>query len=136
MAVTRRGVLRIAFVAYWITLFVLTHLPRLPAYPGPRYKDKFAHAAAYALLASLAMAAWPVGRRSAARSAVVWLAVLSSYAAVDELLQPLVGRSCTLGDWLADTAGVALAVAVWLISAGKPSSTGDTSQPQQPQNCR
>ena len=127
--VRRRGVLRIIFVAYWITLFGLTHLPKLPAYPGPRYKDKFAHAAAYALLVRLAVAAWPLGPGSAARSAANWFAVLSSYAAVDELLQPLVGRSCTLGDWLADTAGVALAIAVWLIRTGKPSSTVDPARP-------
>lgn len=127
-AVTRRGVLRIVFVAYWITLFGATHLPKLPAYPGPRYKDKVAHAAAYALLTALALGAWPVGRRSAARSAAVWFVALSSYAAVDELLQTLVGRSCTLGDWLADMAGVALVVAVWLIRAGKPPSAMDAAQ--------
>ncbi len=128
-AVTRRGVLRIVFVAYWITLFGVTHMPKLPAYPGPRYKDKFAHAAAYALLGGLAVAAWRVGRGSAARSAAVWFAALASYAAVDELLQPLVGRSCTLGDWLADTVGVALAIAVWLIRASKPQSAIDKVQP-------
>ena len=113
-ASTRRRVLRIIFVAYWITLFGLTHLPKLPAYPGPRYKDKLAHAAAYALLTGLALGAWQAAGRSAARSAVVWFAVLSGYAAIDELLQTLVGRSCTLGDWLADTTGVALVAAIWL----------------------
>jgi VanZ family protein len=127
--VTRRGALRAVFVAYWITLFGVTHLPKLPHYPGPRYKDKIAHAAAYALLAGLAVGAWRVGQGSAARSAAVWFVVLAVYAAVDELLQPLVGRSCTLGDWLADTAGVAVAVAVWLIRTGKPASTIDTAQP-------
>jgi len=135
-AVTRRGAWRIIFVAYWIALFGATHLPKLPAYPGPRYKDKFAHAAAYALLTALAVGAWRVGRGSAARSAVVWFAVLSSYAAVDELLQTLVGRSCTFGDWLADTAGITLAVTVWLITAGKPPSAMDVAQSQRPQNRR
>jgi len=125
--VTRRGALRVVFVAYWITLFGLTHLPKLPAYPGPRYKDKIAHTAAYAVLAGLAVVAWRIGRGSAARSAAVWFAVLSSYAAVDELLQPLVGRSCTVGDWLADTVGVALAVAVWLIGTGARRSATDLS---------
>ncbi|HUW84836.1 MAG TPA: VanZ family protein [Phycisphaerae bacterium] len=127
-AVTRRRVLRIIFVAYWVTLFGLTHLSKLPACPGPHYKDKFAHVAGYALLTGLALAAWHAGGRSAARSALVWFAVLSSYAAVDELLQTLVGRSCTLGDWLADMTGVALAVAISLIRAGKPPSATDVAQ--------
>ena len=112
----------------------VTHLPKLPAYPGPPYKDKFAHAAAYALLAGLAVSAWR--GRSTAWSAVVWFAVLSSYAAADELLQSLVGRSCTLGDWLADMAGVALAVTVWLISVGTRRSAIDTDRSQHAQNRR
>jgi len=115
---TRRRVLRIIFVAYWITLFGLTHLPKLPAYPGPRYKDKLTHVAAYALLTSLALGARLIGGRSAVRSAIMWFAILSSYAAVDELLQPVVGRSCTLGDWLADATGIAVAVAIWLTRTG------------------
>lgn len=127
--VTRRGALRVVFVAYWIALFGVTHLPKLPHYPGPRYNDKIVHAAAYALLAGLAVGAWRIGRGSAARSAVIWFVVLAVYAAVDELLQPLVGRSCTLGDWLADTVGVAVAVAVWLIRAGKPPPTIDIARP-------
>ena len=38
----------------------------------------------------------------------MWLAILAAYAAADELLQPLTGRSCELGDWIADVVGIVL----------------------------
>jgi len=46
-----------------------------------------------------------------------WAIIFTSgYGIVDELHQILVpGRSCSLGDWLADTAGALLAVTLFLV---------------------
>lgn len=44
----------------------------------------------------------------ASRRWLGWLAFLIIYAIVDELSQPLVGRSCEMGDWLADVCGAIL----------------------------
>jgi VanZ family protein len=38
-----------------------------------------------------------------------------TYGAIDELLQIPVGRVCSLGDWLADAAGVATVVALAVV---------------------
>lgn len=46
----------------------------------------------------------------------VTLVLIMVIGAVNELTQPLVGRSCSLLDWLIDFAGAAAAIALWLIT--------------------
>jgi VanZ family protein len=42
------------------------------------------------------------------RPVVVWFLALIGYGVLDETTQPLAGRSCELGDWLADVSGAVL----------------------------
>jgi VanZ family protein len=71
--------------------------------------DKVAHFAVYGLLATLLV-------RLGHRPRAIWLALLATslYGASDEWHQYFVpGRSCELGDWIADTIGGALAIALY-----------------------
>jgi hypothetical protein len=42
-------------------------------------------------------------------SLLVGLSIIS-FASIDELTQPLVGRTCDVADWLADCAGTAVSI--------------------------
>jgi len=114
---TRRRLIRwpeILLAAYWISLFVATHWPRVPhiAIPG---KDRTLHAAAYAILAALLFlcvrrrTGRPLSIPIAARIALLTVA----YAALDEILQPLTGRTADVLDWLADVCGVLATAGVY-----------------------
>ena len=46
----------------------------------------------------------------------VTLVLIMAIGAVNELTQPLVGRSCSLLDWLTDLAGATVAIALWLVT--------------------
>ncbi len=103
---------RRALPAYWISLFCLTHLPRLELQGVPG-EDKTAHVLAYAVLALLlwqffAARGRPLGDWFVVK---VWGAV-AAYAVFDEWTQQFVGRSPELGDWLADMAGATAVLAV------------------------
>ena len=78
---------------------------------GPRIpdSDKVVHFAVYGLLATL------VCRQGRGWRAAGWtLLAVSAYGATDEWHQSFVpGRSTDLFDWIADTAGAALAVAAY-----------------------
>lgn len=102
------------WIAYWAALATIMHLPRVP---GPqvsfRMADKLVHFLAYFLLAMFG--GWVSLRRRGQltfRWAGTWFAIYAGYAALDELLQPLSNRHCELADWLADMAGVALAILI------------------------
>jgi VanZ family protein len=71
--------------------------------------DKFGHFAVYGLLGTL------VCRLGSDRRSAVWsLLVVSAYGASDEWHQSFVpGRSTELSDWIADTAGAALAIGLY-----------------------
>ena len=112
-------------IAYWVGLFVLTHLP-LPKLPYVPVRDKTGHFVAYALLAGALMVSLWLGRRAAPPGVVV-LGVLLAYGAVDEWTQLLVNRSCELADWYADAAGAAagvVAVSILVYLSGYHRSDG------------
>ena len=108
------------WLGYWAALFVATHTPVPAGPPMGRFTDKAIHFVLYLILALLA-GGWclSAGRAASARAAptrtlIAWAAVLTLYAAFDEWLQQFVGRSMSVGDFLADLAGVAIA-AVFLL---------------------
>jgi VanZ family protein len=113
---------RVLLAGYWLALAVGTHLPpTLAGMPGD-FTDKLVHAAAFAVLAWLLAMAWQnsAGRLNGRHLQFAWLAVVL-YGAADELTQLLVGRSATMGDWLADAVGAALGLvifSVWQRKAG------------------
>lgn len=99
--------------SYWLFLFVVTHLPRLHLPDMVPQEDKIAHVIAYGLLALLLWKFAESVRRAPLGPRFVWvaLAVLAGYAALDEYLQSFVGRTASVGDWLADMLGAALVLA-------------------------
>jgi VanZ family protein len=94
---------------YWLGLFIITHIPapRLPYVP---VTDKTAHFVSYALLAIALSISLTLSGRS--NVAVIVLALLLLYGAIDEWLQIPVNRSCELADWYADAAGAAAGVVI------------------------
>ncbi len=100
-----------------LCVLVLTHLPLDPTpkawQDGPFHLDKIEHVLAYGLMATLYLRALHHYRRRTLFFVVATLVIL---ALVDELTQPLVGRTASVWDFLADLAGASLALAaafVW-----------------------
>lgn len=105
-----RNLLLALLLGYWILLATLTHMPRLPQ-GGPQLGDKTAHFLAYGALGGLLfLTLWTLRPRLPWLPAMA-LGIALAYGAVDELTQPLSGRICEFGDWLADASGAAIAVA-------------------------
>ena len=91
-----------------VTIFLASSRSHVAA-PSITNFDKVAHFAVYGLLGTL-LVRLGNGRRA------VWLALLATslYGASDEWHQSFVpGRSCEVGDWVADTTGAALAIALY-----------------------
>ena len=107
-----RVILWVVCAAYWVALFTLTHLPRVPAV-GQRVQDKLAHFMAYGVLAGVLYLVLWASRSPQRRAAYFVISVTLLYGAMDEITQPLVGRSCELYDWFADAAGAGAAVGVF-----------------------
>jgi len=92
--------------AYWLFLFVATHLPRLQL-GGPPRSDIVAHLVAFGLLAFLYWRFAETFRRPlSGRFVFQAAAVLLAYSTLDEYLQQFVGRTTAWSDWLANAAGV------------------------------
>ena len=104
--------------AYWLALFIGTHVPRPPELLTIEHGDKYLHTSAYAGLAVLC--GWYLATRG---TLVAWhygatFIVLAVYGAADELLQVPVNRHADVADWLADAGGVMLGLTVfWLMTA-------------------
>jgi VanZ family protein len=96
-----------ALAGYWLAMFVATHVPRQFSALPREGTDKLVHIAAFAVLAWLLATAWEqsVGRLRGAHLVAIGC-LLTVYAAFDEATQPLVGRTASFGDWLADGIGV------------------------------
>ncbi|MCC6491910.1 MAG: VanZ family protein [Pirellulales bacterium] len=93
-------------LAYLILLFVGTHVP-MPPEQVVDMSDKLLHFSGYALLTVVVLAGWElsIGVLEAKHYFAVWLAG-TLYGAIDELTQPMVGRTCDVNDWAADVAGL------------------------------
>jgi VanZ family protein len=95
-------------------ILVLNSLPataaRVPSFSGA---DKLAHAVMYGAAAY----SWRATFVTTARTATWWvLAALAALGAVDEVHQRWVpGRMPDVRDWLADVAGVVLALGAWYL---------------------
>jgi VanZ family protein len=101
--------MRATFWAATCFAFVMAVLPHPPQVPGEP-NDKVEHIIAFATLAALGSLAYP-------RAALVkLLAGLSLFGALIEVVQaiPALQRDSDVKDWLADTAAVAVVLAlVW-----------------------
>lgn len=97
----------VCLVLYWLLIATLTHLPAREI-PHVEVNDKVEHLVAFAVLAFLLNLV--LRSRTPRHCDWLTLAIVITYGAVDELLQPLTGRGCDLADWFADGAGAATGV--------------------------
>ena len=101
-------------VLYAATLFTLSSFSVLPE-PPMDVSDKTEHFTAYSGFALSILWGFSGGRLSAVswRKGLAAIALASLYGVTDELHQYFVpGRNCDVHDWLADTTGAAIAVAL------------------------
>ncbi|MFW6132702.1 MAG: VanZ family protein [Planctomycetota bacterium] len=113
----RHGLL-VGCILAWTTAFVMTHLPS-DKVPRLGAGDVTLHGAGYFGLGGvfwLTLASYGVSR---ARRATLVICILIVYAAVDEYTQsvPVIGRSGSMTDWVADVVGATAAVLVGELTA-------------------
>jgi VanZ family protein len=103
---------RIALPIYWAILAFATHYPTVHIPTNISHRDKGIHFAAFAVLAYLYWRFFEARRSLGPR--FVWTAalVLLVYAAADEYLQQFVGRNTELLDYVANAAGILVALTV------------------------
>ena len=104
---------RRALPAYWLFLFSVTHLPFLRLGGPIESPDKVAHVVAFGLLAFLFWRfAETLQRPLTDRFVYIAAFSLIAYGAFDEYLQQFVGRGTDLDDWLCDTGGIVVVLAL------------------------
>jgi VanZ family protein len=103
----RQKVTIILLVFYWLTFFILAHIPEPDLVSKAGVSDKGLHFLAYLILVFLLWFAVSPDQNVGWRKAVVWwvFIVLTGYGAVDELLQGFTGRNCDVMDIVANIAG-------------------------------
>ena len=106
-----RRALVVVLSAYWIAMYVGTHVPKVPQVLAEQ-GDKLLHMGAYGGLAFL-LIVWFGSRRpvSFRKIGLLWL-LIAAYGIFDETTQPLFGRHAEVADWLADIVGAALGLAL------------------------
>lgn len=98
---------------YWFVLFICTHIPRLNLSEiDVHTSDKVLHFAAFFILTLIYW--WAVyGKKHPSyrhRGTYITLALIASYAALDETTQELIHRTCDIKDWTADMLGTGTAL--------------------------
>ena len=100
-------------IVYWIILFIATSIPA-QSIPSFGVGDKVNHFLAYLILAILLYLTLSFQEKSMfakRNAALLTIAVILPYGALDELHQMLVpGRSAEFLDWVADAVGAACGV--------------------------
>jgi hypothetical protein len=112
-----RRMLRGALCAYWVVLFIATHIPKIPKALDFNISDKGLHSGSYTLLSFLLAACWGNERSLTWRAAAGLLGLVAAYGALDELLQIPVGRHADILDWRADLLGGLTGIGVYALGA-------------------
>ena len=107
-----RTLLTIACAGYWVMSAVATHLPP-DDMPDTDVNDKVLHLSGFFVLAGLFWLTLAAHRVRRPIRMLLVLIVLPLYGALDEITQPLTGRTCDFYDWLADTTATLAALAMW-----------------------
>ena len=97
-----------ATLAFWVMIFVGTHVPGPNIGHLPKHSDKLMHFVAYAGLAFL-LGLWRAAyREMRLRDYLVVFAITAVYGIADELLQliPVLNRTCDPLDFLGDCLGI------------------------------
>lgn len=95
-----------AIVAITLTVAMLWPLEAPP--PVPEGSDKLLHFIAFAALA------FPLARTGRLGLVLVFIGA-SAFGGLIELVQPAFNRSADMGDWVADTVGVAIGIGCGLL---------------------
>ena len=104
----RHRITVILLTLYWLTLFILAHIP-MPQYVRKAgVSDKSLHFFAYIILTFLLwFSIRPDEKVNWRKSTVWWVFILvTGYGAVDEVVQSLVGRTCDAMDIAANITGI------------------------------
>ncbi len=107
-----RAGLLVGLVIYSIVLIFATHLPNINTGIRTPGFDKVLHFIAYGCQGALAMSILCAAGRASLKNILVLIVVLACFGAFDEITQPAFGRKAEFLDWIADCAGVVLAVGV------------------------
>ena len=104
-----RKISLIILLLYWPLIFILTHIPlRRELLQQLQASDKTLHFLVYFILSFLLYFAAESAGKLSLKSRKFWLlfSTLLFYAAADEWLQGIVGRSCDFLDFVANLTGV------------------------------
>jgi len=115
----RQKITIVILVLYWIALAVAAHMKIPQVVYEAQVSDKWLHFLAYLGLAFLLWYSVRPDGKVSWRSRLVWLIFLASaaYGGLDELLQPYVGRTKDLGDFLANVAGTSTGLVMFTFLA-------------------
>lgn len=106
----RRRALTCVCVLSWIGGAIATHVP--PRRPASSGFDLGLHTGGYFILAAVLWLTLRAHGLSRGRR-IGWMALATAvYAALDELTQPIFRRTASVADWIANLAGVAVALIV------------------------
>jgi len=96
-------------------VLVLTHIPQeaMPRVFQKKLLDKIEHIGAYGLVAILFL--FSLRDPVCLKHAAIGLLVLAGVGVLDETTQPLVNRIASVGDYISDLIGIALACMVFLV---------------------
>ncbi len=99
---------RFLLVAYWVTIFILAHIPIPDVVYRAQVSDKSIHMLAYLILTFLLWVSVGTTERVNWGTARVWwiIAAVVCYATADELLQQWAGRNCDVADFSANVGGM------------------------------
>lgn len=104
---------RTLFAVILLLILFLSLLPKpLPVLRELNLSDKIEHFIAYAVLGACAMLSV---RRASPLTLALTVACCSLYGGIIEIIQPAVGRSMELGDFLVDLGGSALGAGVTIL---------------------
>mgnify|MGYP000420007826 CR=1 FL=1 len=120
---------RAVLIVHWVGMFVLTHTPYIerfrPEHWRFKYEDRVAHFLLYAVWAWCWRGLLMASRGRVTRTDLAWIvAGGAAYGILDELTQPLVGRTAELADWLCDLAGLATATLLGGTAGAGPRRAG------------
>lgn len=110
----RRKITVVLLLFYWPVLSVLAHIPIPQLVRRAGVSDKSLHFLAYLVLVFLLWFAVSSDKKVNWRRGAAWLILLvvALYGAVDELSQPLAGRTCDMMDLVANLVGALVGLIV------------------------
>ena len=121
--------LKLLLGGYWLAMFTGTHVPPIHTGVSKNHRDKLMHFGAYFGLAILLAAVRSLRGRMGQLQYLTTLLILSGYGVIDEFLQQFVSRDPDPLDWLADTVGAAVGLAVWALLSRQLQLTAGDQEP-------